>query len=473
MQVPLGPIDDHEYPFYRTLNPSGNWPSAVEDGYNRAASEFLNKARFRPIYHLGRTLSVTVFDQAALPRYMVRLLILSGTLFMISVITTRLFDYFGIQKWPSTFLGLTATLPYAAFLPWPDVIGRLGPPDSFAWLGVVFFVAFIFLYCEDGRFRKSLLLPAVLLMVGFRENYAVLLPVLLFSPFYFSRLRSLRKHASLYAAGFISLSGATLVLLTLSMQGGTDFYGKSRGVGSLGNGVMVMISSNYFANLSFAGLILLLFAPKHLKPVVARIGLLSILIMTIEFVIYEDAIFVYPRYSLVSKAIVVTCWTSAAIVTLWRLAGSSWLRRFRRIRCTSSCQLYCSVLLLAAVGGAVASPLDRQQEVSRVQQRSAKGFQILVNDIQSQVAPGHDVLILVDSESNLFVELDLLERSVSIQRFLAYALAGEAQVERVDLAGPVWNSLVSNPQDSRNCVFLGVSRIVLAPEVCVSTIRVY
>jgi len=473
LRVPLGPIDDHEYPYYRTLNPSGNWLTAIGDGYDRAAQEFVNQARFRPLYHLGRTLSVAVFDQAALPRYIIRLLVLSSTLFLVGVIIVRTFDRFGAQKWASTLLGLTATLPYAALLPWPDVIGRLGPPDSFAWLGIILFAGFIFLYLDDNRVRLTLLFPSVLLMAGFRENYAVLAPLLLLILLAFSRLRPLLRLRSVYIAGFISVLGALLVFLTLSLQGGTDYYGNTRGLSSLSYGAAEMFSSNYFALVSSAGLASMLFAPKHFRPVIARLGLFATLIMFTEFVIYEETIFVYPRYGLVSKFIGVTAWTYAALVIFWRLAGCSRPGRLKPTQWAHSLQVFCSVFLLAVVGASVASPLARQQQVSGVQQRAAQGFQVLLADIQTEVVLGHDVVIFVDSDSSSYVEADLSERSVSLQRFLMHAFADEPHVELYDIARALGTAVMPNGEEPQNCILLGVSGELISPETCVSAIYLY
>lgn len=473
LQVPLGPIDDHEYPYYRTLNPSSNWFTAFGDGYVRASQEFVNQARFRPLYHLGRTLSVTVVDQAALPRYISRLFVLSSTLFLVGVITTRVSIRLGAQKWASLLLGMSSTLPYVALLPWTDVVGRLGPPDSFAWLGLVLFNAFIFLYLDKNRIYPSILWTAVFLMAGLRENYAVIAPILLISPFVLSSLRPLRKLPALWIAFLTSLLGAAMVCVTLLLRGGTDYYGNTRGPSSFGNGLVVMLSSNYFAAFSLAGLVSILFTPRHFRPVIARVGLLAMSVMFIEFMVYEETIFVYPRYGLVSKFIGLTSWTYAAIVIFWRLTGRSGLGRLKPTQLTHSFQLFLSVLLLAVVGASVASPLARQQQLSSVQQRSAQGFQFLLADIQTEVVLGHDVVIFVDSDSSSYVESDLSERSVSLQRFLVHAFADEPNVERFDIASVLWTTVVGNFEEPRNCILLGVSTEFLPPQTCVSTIYVY
>ena len=473
LQTPLGPIDDHEYPYYRSLNPSGNAWAALGDGYDRAALEFANQARFRPIYHLGRTLSVALFDQAALPRYTFRLLILASTLFLVGVIVARFCRHSRVGYWTSHLFGVTATIPFLALLPWPDVIGRLGPPDSLSWLGIVLFCFFIFLYFERNKAFKSLLFPAVLLMTGFRENYAVLSSCLVISPLLFPRFQPFRKLPSIYFAAMISFLGSGLVFLTLAMQGGTDYYGNTRGFESLLDGATVMMSSNSFANLSFAGLVSLLCVPRRMRPVVGYMGLLATSIMFVEFLIYHETIFVYPRYGLVAKAIVLVAWISTAMVIVGRFSGSRWSGRLKRSRGNGAMQFCCGVMLLAAVGGAMAPSLGRQEQVSRVQQRLALGFQVLLTDIQAQVIPGQDVLILVDSASAAYGEVDLSERAVSLQRFLAHALGSEANVELSDIAGNAPNSAALDIGGRQNCVLFGVSADRPAPASCNSTFYIY
>lgn len=473
LQVPLGPIDDHEYPYYRTLNPSSNWLTAFGDGYVRASQEFVNQARFRPLYHLGRTFSVTIVDQAALPRYLIRLLVLSSTLFLVGGIITRISIRLGAQKLASLLLGMSSTLPYAALLPWTDVVGRLGPPDSFAWLGIVFFIAFIFLYLDQNRIYPSILWIAVFLLAGFRENYAVIAPILMISPFALSSLRPLRKLPALWIPFLMSVVGAAMVCVTLLLRGGTDYYGNTRGLSSFGNGLIVMLSSSYFAAFSLAGLISMLFTPRHFRPAIARVGLLAMSVVFIDFVVYEETIFVYPRYGLVSKFIGVTAWTYAALVIFWWLAGYSRLGRLKPIQLTHSLQVFCSVFLLAVVGASVASPLARQQQLSSVQQRSAQGFQVLLADIQTEVVLGHDVVIFVDSDSSSYVEADLSERSVSLQRFLVHAFADGPHVELYDIARALGTVIMPNGEEPRNCILLGVSGELISPETCVSTVYLY
>lgn len=473
LRTPLGQIDDHEYPYYQLLNPSKSWTSAVSDGFTRGWTEFVDQSRFRPVYHIGRAWFVTVIGQDELPRYLVRLVILAVTLCLLGIIVAELCRHFGGTEQLAILLGMSATLPFTALLPWPDVIGRLGPPDSFAWAGVVLFAAFLLLQTKLEHYSASLLLSSSIFLVGHRENYAVLAPLAIGSILFFRSKASMQRRASAWIALTIAIVGTLSVVMALSLQSGMDYYGNERGLRSLFSGMNSFRGSNLFTLYSIALALLTFVTPKRYLRFTAWLNLILTVAMVSEYSIYQSALLVYPRYSMITKAIVACAWICAVVIGVSRLIV--WL--MSKSNASARWQVFAESFLGAAIFAGVLvvllPNLGAQREMSVAQRRAAVGYQMTLDQLEGAVQyEAKETLILVDRSSVGFREFDLQERSVSILRFLAYRL-GESKVSLADIASLPSDLSTPGVRSTVSCILMGLDDGFPIPLFCGHTHFLY
>ena len=475
VRTPLGPIDDHEYPYYRSLNPTGNLFVALSDGLERSWSEFTMQARFRPVYHLGRTVSVALINQNAWIRYCVRLFVLAATLTLVGIGFSYIAKRLGLSGKAGTIMGLGISIGFAGLLPWPDVTGRLGPPDSFGWFGMLCFATFLFFLLERQKYFGALLIVAMLFLIGHRENYAVLAPFAIGILIVVGDAGSLLKKISFWFAATLAACGLAAVGATLILNNGKDYYGDEQGVRSVLSGTSLLFESSLFQTFSFGSFFLVISAPARLRVKCVWLVLILFVPLVSEFSIYQTELFVYPRYSFVAKTTTIVICCLAILFTLLRTLDALHARWSLTAGKRHSAEVILTSLLIIVVAttGAVPGLLENSRQTSR-QQRAAVGFQLSIAQVsQSAQAVGRDVVVIVDRTSDSFGENDLSERSVSFQRFLKAALADTIEVH--DVLDISEDALLEThgPDSQLYCVLLGVA--VPAPELrtCRSSVRFF
>ena len=195
--------------------------------------------------------------------------------------------------------------------------------------------------------------------------------------------------------------------------------------------------------------------------------------MVSEYSVYQSALLVYPRYSMITKAIVACAWICAVVIGVSRL--TVWL--MSRSNASVRWQVFAESLLGAAIfAGALVvllPNLGAQREMSVAQRRAAVGYQMTLDQLEGAVQyEAKETLILVDRSSVGFRDFDLQERSVSILRFLAYRL-GESKVSLADIASLPSDLSTPGVRSTVSCILMGLDDGFPIPLFCAHTHFLY
>jgi len=315
----LRAVDDHEYLTFRQLNPSGSFWSALLDALHRIKGDFYG-SRWRPLYHLGRSFTTALIFDAALPRYVLRLVL---TVFAIWGLATRIVDIVAPALRTSTFRYLaTVTTGVILFTvpDWKDVSARLGPQELFALAGLT--LCLLGLRTVPRRRHNAALLVGVILMSGFKENFAVLASTVLIMFLSIGQNRRQRTFVLLGLA--ISVSSTVVSYSAVRARGSTDIYGNDRSIRTTVEGLLSVFESSRFEWTAVLFLLLFLVVPPKEFRTLVKLGLALFAILAIEWLFYGETMNAFGRYALVSDLVVSSLLSGALIMALaWAVDRSS------------------------------------------------------------------------------------------------------------------------------------------------------
>jgi hypothetical protein len=125
--------------------------------------------RFRPAYYLLRLLETRLwYEHAPMQWYFFRILVF---IFFISAI------YLFFKKINGPVIGALLAIYITTWTFWYDIFARLGPSETYGALGfTIFIIGFlIFLQNQEGAFSWLLLLIGSIILIGSKENFAIIL----------------------------------------------------------------------------------------------------------------------------------------------------------------------------------------------------------------------------------------------------------------------------------------------------------
>jgi hypothetical protein len=313
----LRPIDDHELVQWHLENPSGNLPYAVATGFSRTFGEF-NSPRFRPLFHPSRTVLTALFGPDPTIHYFIRIsaatIVILATSLIIRRFSRVLFrKAFYVRL--SFFFGLASIL---AVFEWEDLVARIGTQEPFGLLG--FSLAGLAVSTRRNH-STTLLLFGVILMTGFKENFAV-------HAFLICVLHVLlqRKTAFTFApilSFLVASFGLSMVGLSLLSAGGRDYYGKDRGVASLIGDTISGINSARVILTATLLIAIGILIPTYLRNNYRFIAVIIFIILVVESAFYGSEIDSFGRYACVSNIVIVVL-VNVLLLVLFRRCDDRW-----------------------------------------------------------------------------------------------------------------------------------------------------
>lgn len=209
-------IDDHEIVLFLTKLQAegfaGFWYQWLQ------LPDFATIPRFRPIYYVLRAIEILVWQDYSFLWVTTRLVI--AYVFAISI-----FRLMSTTVFPFTALLISlATLA----VPWlSDTLFRLGSAEAYA----VLFVALLILAMvpRSGHVRWLVVSACIAMLVGIKENFAVLIPVSIWAVFALVRYKN--RIAATIASMFVifSISCVAFLAYKLHLSSGVDIYNQSTG----------------------------------------------------------------------------------------------------------------------------------------------------------------------------------------------------------------------------------------------------
>lgn len=414
LSSPLGPVDDHEYLKYLVGNPTGNPFIAISQGLERAWSDFRYEGRVRPVYHLGRTVGTAIFTERADIRYALRLALAMTLLIPWVLFSQRRLTWQSpsatLRHGNGIIIALTSCLAIVAVLPWLDVIGRLGPPDTTGLFGFALIIFALRNPALGQNFKLTKLGTLVIfaglsVMSGSRENYAVYAALL--SIYFFLLTRRHRiiltntQRTSLLA---FTLFPATAVV-SIQLRGGTDFYGQNRDLGGLSSGIISFLHNPLFIRIAPLLLIWCLTTARADRLWSVYRSSLIVAALLSDWLAFGEPVLTYGRYRFISDLALLF----VGLLVVERLLTSDRpCFRFSRI-------LLLFVFLVSLI------PLTTKISATRNQfdyaRRLNLSYSHLVNDVHSAISESEydSVIIIYDSNKDLFRSLDLRERITALE----------------------------------------------------------
>lgn len=311
-------VDDHEYLTFRLVNPSGSFWSAFLDALHRTRGD-LDGARWRPLYHVGRSFTTALISDAALPRYVSRLAL---TVFAVWGLATRIVDIVTPAPRTSTFRYLatvTAGVILLAVPDWEDVSARLGPQELFALAGLT--LCLLGLRSVPRRRHNVALVVGVMLMSGFKENFAALASLILIICLSMGRNRRQRTFVLLGLA--ISVISTVVSYSAVRVRGNTDIYGNDRSLKTTVESLLSFLESSAFQWTAVLLLVLFLIVPPKKFHTLVNVGLTLFAILAVEWLFYGETMNAFGRYSLVSDLVIGSLLSGALILALGRAIDRS------------------------------------------------------------------------------------------------------------------------------------------------------
>ena len=299
LSTPLGPIDDHEYVLFRLLNPSGAVLPSLSDGLEKATSEF-GSGRWRPVYQVGRALTTSLIDDAAEPRYVLRLALLVA---VVAIFANAIVSTFAVARVsPILKAGLLLLVGNMFLLAggWSDVVGRLGPQEIFGLTGLALLVSAATgseRYLPGGR-----IILGVVLACGFKENFAIL--SLIFLGFIALCQPTFRRSVSFFVAFTVSFASVLVVVISIGRRG-SDVYGNDISPFRKMAGLYEFFASPWFASAGIAILLAWFLAEGKFRQKIELIGLIGFVTLFTEWFVYGVQLEGPPRYRIVSACVAV------------------------------------------------------------------------------------------------------------------------------------------------------------------------
>jgi len=409
LSTPLGPIDDHAYVLFRLLNPSGAVLPSLSDGLEKATSEFGN-GRWRPVYQVGRALTTSLIDDAAEPRYVLRLALLVA---VVAIFANAIVSTFAVARVsPILKAGLLLLVGNMFLLAggWSDVVGRLGPQEIFGLTGLALLVSAATgseRYLPGGR-----IILGVVLACGFKENFAIL--SLIFLGFIALCQPMSRRLASFFVNLVASYVSVLLVIISLSRQG-SDVYGNDISPFRKIAVLYEFFESPWFASAGIAILLAWCLAEGEVRSKVELSGLIGFAILFAEWFVYGVQLEGPARYRIVSVCVVVFQVCALLMVIARRLLAG---RRSAPTR-----HLFAIIVWLAAL---IPIPLiySEVRSFSAASKESASDWERTITSIeQSIIASESDrFLLIVDLYND--GHLGRYETGLSVLKFLSRGQVG-------------------------------------------------
>lgn len=468
LSSPLGPIDDHEYLKYRFLNSNGELLFAFQQGIERAYEDFAHERRVRPLYHLGRTITTALIADNASVRYWFRLSIASaGVAFIASYALRGPRRDRGLCFRLSIWFAATGLAIF--YLPWLDVVGRLGPPDSLGVFGLL--LALLGIAASQTRSRPlpirwsySLCFAGLIMAAGSRENYAVHAAIfaitLLFLPTSRRQMGSVQRFALTVIALFPLSS-----VVALLRAGGQDFYGNRRTLSTSLEEAMDFLGSDLFTKIAPILAFSFLLSAPHLRPRVAYFSIIGMAMMATDYLQFRGAINTYGRYAFVSQVIFVFAIISCLKIT-WAAA-----QRMKAGRA----KVLLSALVIAissTIGLVEAREVVARRESFEYASRLNQGFAKAVEEQMAILAAQRPstVVIAIQPGSSAYRTYDLEERSVGFYWHLRYRLPPSVKIEVWDTTTPK-----SGIHTIPLCILFGLDEVgtSIASDACSATTSLY
>jgi len=451
LSSPLGPIDDHEYLKYRFHNQTGDLFFGLRQGLDRTWEEFTNEGRVRPVYQIGRTLTTSVIADNASIRYAFRLAIATGVVLALtaSAMTRVLVGQLPLSH--RFVLGITSTALSLAFLPWSDVVGRLGPPDSLGVLGLLLaFSALAFALRHPiprpSRFVTAVFFSGLTIAAGARESYAIHSAILAIS--------ILLLHRSRVTLGFKTFAGLTFFciypltsIIALSLRGGTDFYGQERTVQHALRALFDFPSSELFVRLTPVLAVWWLLSKSRERQHIVYFSIPAFAMMGADYLQYSTALDVYGRYRFISDAVFVIALLGTCQACL------HFLENFRS---RYSRKWPGSLLSLAVPAVLVVSSIPQLHGTRSEFEYASKlnrGYAMTISNTLKEIehSSTDSVMILTDPMSDEYIARDLQERSLGIFWSVRSALPLSTNVRKSVISG------VPSSNKTSFCIFVGIT----------------
>lgn len=209
-------IDDHEIVLFLTKLHAegfvGFWHQWIQ------MPDFGAMPRFRPIYYVLRAIEILVWQDNTFLWVTTRLTFA----FVFAVSIFRL-----MSKAVSPFSALLISLATLA-TPWlTDTLFRLGPSEAYA---VLFVALLIFaMVPRSGNIRWLAVAACIAMLVGIKENFAILIPLSMWAAF--ALVRDKKRIAATFALVCVifSISCVAVLAYKLYLSSGVDVYNHSTG----------------------------------------------------------------------------------------------------------------------------------------------------------------------------------------------------------------------------------------------------
>lgn len=471
LSSPLGPIDDHEYLKYAFFNPTGDLTLGLRQGLERGWEEFTAEGRVRPVYQMGRTVTTSIVADNAFVRYLFRLLIATFFINAIVLSTVKRSDFSQSHHLKRALLWLSCTVALIAYLPWLDVVGRLGPPDILGIFGISLAIGVMsFRPCRPhklwGPSTKLIYFCGLTIAAGSRENYAIYASVVAISTlFFFCRSNLPLGLATKIGLVFYSIFPITSVI-AISNRGGKDFYGRSRTLANSVEMVLDFLSSELFLRLCPLVLLWWFLSLPFERLRIAYVSNIAFAIMSVDYLQYSTSLVTYGRYRFISDlffvgVIVGIC--RAALMLPDRFRSSCKLRRTLAITTITGVTTFCAI----SIPG-----VERTSNQFEYATRLNTGFTLLVRGLVDsfEASSSDSLLIFTDTQSTEYHALDLQERSLGLYWFLRFSLPSLTKVERLNIDDPAINA-----GSAPFCLFLGMTPPPIASSQwhCKESIRIF
>jgi len=403
----LRPVDDHEYLSFRLINPSGSPWAALLDATFRISAEF-EGARWRPLYQFGRAVTTAFISDWAAPRYALRLAL---TAFVVWGIALRLVGTFApsIRSASLRFLAIvTAGMVLFSIADWSDVSARLGPQELFALTGAT--LALLALRETSHGRHEVALLVGVLVMSGFKENFASLAVLFLTSVLAFSPIH--RRQRVIYFSLAISIVFVAMSVLAVRSKGNSDVYGNQRTAATIFKSLTSFTDSSRLEWSAVLLVLAFLVARREARQTVIRIGSSLLIALASEWIVYEHNMDGYGRYAIASDLIVGSLLAALLLLLCQRLLNRTSKKHF--------VPFGLSLILVLIAASLVVPFTESLREASKAAQREALSWSIVVQEVltESTSHNAEEILIIVDISDDS--ETGRLEKSLALMQFLAF-----------------------------------------------------
>ena len=452
---PLGPVDDHEYLKYLLQNSQRDPVVALSNGLERAWTDFRYEGRVRPLYHLGRTLSTAIFGDSSAIRYAFRIAIASAFLTQIAVVCAIRTSRIHKSHFLFFVTGLTAGLVATLYMPWLDIVGRLGPPDAIGLFGLVM-IGFGVRDPLVGRpFTSSktssiFIVTGFLVMGGSRENYSMYASLIGLYFILYARQTNIQLRPFPRALLFAFMAFPITSMVSLQLRGGTDFYGNDRTLWTTLRDIASFVNNPLLTRLLPLLLLYVLLARKRRRVWRLYQSLLVVGLLLVDWLSFGESIQTYGRYRFMSDLLFLL-FLSVVVIQLVAVAKPRSLNG----------RVIFSILIVSSWIPIFVGLESKNEEFDYVR-RLNLGWSFLVAELASEAMyrDVSQIVIFTDSSGDAFSQHDLRERGVALRWFLEFTSHRPAEepayfVVQRDLASP--GARVEHSLRTSLCIFAGVN----------------